>query len=179
MRLGKIARLPHQIRNQVNRRLHDGESAQTLLSWLNPLPEVQSVLKAHFGGNPLTKQNVSQWKHHGYREWLACQDALDFVGHLQDERLMGEPLSVGASADNLALWVALQYAAAAQKLMGGPSGSQARWRRLRQLSADIARLRRGDLSAKRLLLDRDRLQFKHTTPKAVTFAKTAPSQSQS
>jgi len=47
-RNGKIARLPLVIRQQLNQRLPNGESAQDLLSWLNrafakPLASVPST----------------------------------------------------------------------------------------------------------------------------------------
>ena len=38
-RNGKIARLPLEIREQLNRRLDDGEQGQPDLDWLNALPE--------------------------------------------------------------------------------------------------------------------------------------------
>ncbi len=36
MRTGKIARLPHDIREQLNRRLSDGEQAHSTLNWRQP-----------------------------------------------------------------------------------------------------------------------------------------------
>jgi hypothetical protein len=38
-RNGKIARLPQEIREQVNRRLEDGEPGKQIAEWLNGLPE--------------------------------------------------------------------------------------------------------------------------------------------
>jgi hypothetical protein len=43
-RTGKIARLPREIRDQLNRRLSDGEPGSQLVIWLNSLPESQAVL---------------------------------------------------------------------------------------------------------------------------------------
>ena len=37
-RTGKIARLPDDIREQLNRRLNDGEKGKKLVMWLNSLP---------------------------------------------------------------------------------------------------------------------------------------------
>jgi hypothetical protein len=51
-RNGKIARLPHEIRDQLNRRLYDGELQTRLVDWLNSLPETQAVLKANFEEQP-------------------------------------------------------------------------------------------------------------------------------
>lgn len=39
-RTGKIARLPVAIREEVNRRLLDGEPASKILPWLNGLPDL-------------------------------------------------------------------------------------------------------------------------------------------
>src|SRR2546426_800280 len=43
-RNAKTARLPHTLRDQINRRLHNNEQAKTILPWLNSLPEVKSLL---------------------------------------------------------------------------------------------------------------------------------------
>jgi hypothetical protein len=39
-RNGKIARLPIEIRGELNRRLRSGEKARRLVPWLNSMPEV-------------------------------------------------------------------------------------------------------------------------------------------
>src|ERR1700679_1286876 len=66
MRTGKIARLPREIRDQLNQRLNDGQPGRRLVTWLNSLPEVQQVLAADFDGRPLNEQNLSDWKAGGY-----------------------------------------------------------------------------------------------------------------
>ena len=76
-RNGKIARLPKEIREQLNQRLDDGKQGKDLVSWLNSLPEVQSVLATLFGGQAINKHNLSQWRKGGYREWLAKQEWLE------------------------------------------------------------------------------------------------------
>ncbi len=57
-RNGKIARLPKQIRHDLNGRLEDGQPGKQLVEWLNGLPEVQEVLKLRFGGRPISEQNL-------------------------------------------------------------------------------------------------------------------------
>ncbi len=52
MKLGKIGRLPSQIRQQVNQRLENNEPIGEILRWLHSLSEVQSVLAAQFDGQP-------------------------------------------------------------------------------------------------------------------------------
>jgi len=62
MRNGKIARCPWGVRNELNRRLQSGELGESILEWLNGLPEVKEILDAHFAGVPLSKQNLSEWR---------------------------------------------------------------------------------------------------------------------
>jgi hypothetical protein len=77
-RNGKIARLPRSIREELNNRLEDAEESPELLDWLNALPEVQEVLEEQFGGVPISKQNLSQWRLGGFQEALLRRDlALD------------------------------------------------------------------------------------------------------
>ena len=73
-RTGKIARLPHGIRQELNRRLRDNEPGDTLLAWLNAQPEVQAVLGGQFDGNPITKQNLSEWRTGGFVVWEVRQE---------------------------------------------------------------------------------------------------------
>src|SRR6267378_179901 len=58
-RTGKIARLSHDIREQLNSRFREGEPAQTILDWLNAIPSVQAVLNSQFDGHPISEQNLS------------------------------------------------------------------------------------------------------------------------
>jgi len=69
MRNGKIAKLPVDVRVELHGRMENGEDGAVLLEWLNGLPEVQESLKAHFGGAPVSKQNLSEWRQGGFREW--------------------------------------------------------------------------------------------------------------
>ena len=69
-RNGKIARLPLEIRNELNRRLQDGEPGKALVDWLNAVTLVQEILKEQFGGRPVNEQNLTEWKQGGYQDWL-------------------------------------------------------------------------------------------------------------
>ena len=51
---GKIARLPHQIREEINRRLQDGEPGRLLLAWLNALPQTLCLLANQFSDFPFS-----------------------------------------------------------------------------------------------------------------------------
>ena len=154
-RIGKIARVTRAVRNRLNQRLHDGEPGPRLLAWLNALPEVQAVLAAEFAGRPINAQNLSDWKQGGYRDWVAQQEVLEVAQRLGEDaaELQGEgrpPLT-----DTLAAWLTARYAVATRQL--ATTEGVAYWRRLRELCADLAELRRGDHSAERLRLEREHL----------------------
>lgn len=67
--VGKIANLPARIREALNRRLHDGQPASVILPWLNALPEVIDVMKERFDGEPVSDQNLSNWRTGGFLKW--------------------------------------------------------------------------------------------------------------
>ena len=64
-RNGKIACLPSPLRDELNRRLAHNEDGATLLDWLNAAPDVKAVLARDFAGEPITKQNLYEWRHGG------------------------------------------------------------------------------------------------------------------
>ncbi len=161
-RTGKIARLPHDIREQLNHRLRDGEEVKSILEWLNPLPEVQAVLSEHFDGRPINHVNVTDWRQGGYADWLVRQDALTLTANLQDQFVFGDNALADKFNERLARWLAIQYAASAQALVGSEQDQLAKWSRLRQLCADVSRLRRGDLHSERLSIERDWLALEST-----------------
>src|SRR5262245_724088 len=81
-RKGKIARLPHAIREELNRRLLEGQAAGKLLPWLNGLPDVQAILGEDFEGLDVNDQNLSEWRKGGYAEWLRRRERLDHTREL-------------------------------------------------------------------------------------------------
>ena len=91
-RNGKIARLPHALRDEINRRLRDNQQAKTILPWLNDLPEVKTLLAAQFHSRPINKQNLSQWRRGGFREWLSQQQTFESVLRLETTDVLSHPL---------------------------------------------------------------------------------------
>jgi hypothetical protein len=79
-RVGKIARLPAQIREEVNQRLHNNEPAAKIIAWLHEQPDVLRVLDELFHEEPVSANNVSEWKRGGYQDWLERRER---VGHLK------------------------------------------------------------------------------------------------
>jgi hypothetical protein len=81
---GKIARLPDDIHELLNQRLLDGHSASAVLPWLNDLTPVKAVLAAQFAGEPVTPQNLSNWRIGGYQHWLRDQRELSQIKKFGD-----------------------------------------------------------------------------------------------
>jgi len=71
---GKIGSFPAKIREGVNRRLHDGQNSSEILPWLHSLEEVLEILDEHWGEQPVTPQNLSEWRKGGYRIWQKSQE---------------------------------------------------------------------------------------------------------
>lgn len=155
-RHGKIARLPKALREELNRRLENGEPGKRLVAWLNTRPEVQALVATEFGGKPVREQNLSEWKTGGYRDWLVQQEALELATRLAEDA--GELQVAGRPplTDTLALWLTARYAVATRQV--NAADGVAGWRQLRELCADVVELRRGDHSAERLRLEREALE---------------------
>ncbi len=155
--IGKIARLPHEVREELNRRLRDGEEGRRLLEWLNSLPEVRAVLEADFGGEPIVKQNLSEYRKRGYREWLDQQESLAEVRRVLGEGKL-EQAAPGTLSERFGAWIAARYMLAAGRLKEASAGEEPDWRLLRQLCQDVATLRRADHHATRLEMERERIK---------------------
>lgn len=101
-RQGKIARLPAAIRDEVNRRLHDGQTGSQIIPWLHSLPEVLRVLDELFGEEPITAQNLSEWRQGGYQDWLRQREKVESLKTLSSYAAQlaqaGGSLTDGAAA---------------------------------------------------------------------------------
>jgi hypothetical protein len=153
-RTGKIARLPLDIRNELNARLANGEQGKRLVAWLNSHPEVNEVLDLDFDGRPITEQNLSEWKKGGHRDWQRHQKNLDWARVAADEaqELNGEGDAVPLS-DRLAPLAALSLGRLIRSACSsGLKGREDR-RQLLAVVRELAALRAGDHSAARLKMD--------------------------
>ena len=158
-RKGKIARLPRETRDALNRYLQDNQPGPALLDWLNALPEVQAVLAREFDGHPVTKQNLSEWRTGGFAEWQARQEALADAREFAADAEELTQATEGRLADHLATMLTARYATA---LVGWNGDLTDEFRRklrgLRTLCQDIVELRRGDHSAARLKIEQEHLE---------------------
>src|ERR1700751_1823165 len=76
-RIGKIGSLPENVREELNYRLADGEQGETVLRWLNELPETKEIIDTDFQGKPINKQNLSEWRRGGYADWRMRCDLVE------------------------------------------------------------------------------------------------------
>lgn len=102
-RTGKIARCPLAIREEVNRRLLDGESGPKILAWLNAQPAVLAVLDEYFGEEPVKPQNLTEWRQGGYKDFLARGEQLDRTKSLAGFAAKLAANGQGTSGGNVAI----------------------------------------------------------------------------
>jgi len=139
-RVGKIARIPYKTREQLNLRLLNGELGSPLLKWLNELPDTIEILAELFGGKPITKQNLSEWRHGGYEDWLRHQHRQENFQQMneQGEELEGDEGSEDLF-ENFSRIVLAEMAEDLNELHKITDRTE-RWKRLREISRDLARL---------------------------------------
>lgn len=158
---GKIARLPRLVRDELNRRLDDGEPGHQLVAWLNAREDVQSLLAEHFGGRPINEPNLTAWREGGFRAWQAHRQLFDDA-QLAAENAAELEADGSSLTGHLSTLLAARYATALANWDGEPGTPAAQ--RLQALSAlrqDIATLRRGDYNAARLRLEQQRFDFEY------------------
>ncbi len=154
-RVGKIARLPLHIREELNLRIANNALGKDLVAWLKTLPEAQKVMAELFGGRSITHQNISEWRRGGYADWAATrtdraqwQDLLDHLEELNEKRTVTGGVDV---TNHLATLVVFELGQALDKL-GRMEDSAERWRIFRQISRGLSRLRMDDCREKRVRL---------------------------
>ena len=167
-RQGKIARLPHSLREQVCQRLLDGQTAGTILAWLNPLPEAILTWDTYFDGNPATEQNLSEWRQGGYARWLDDRQKVE-----QTKSLAQFAARQAAAGKNLSEGLQAIYAGhlteAFETLISLGSGDGEKpddpVKRITALGGVIATLRNADTAAARVDLQRDQTKVRKDTLK--------------
>lgn len=101
---GKIGSLPAHLREEVNRRLHDGVIAREICDWLHGQDRVQEILADRWEGQPITPQNLSEWRAGGFQIWLRSRERSENLRALSEwaadftERVSPTKLAKGAQA---------------------------------------------------------------------------------
>ena len=154
LRKGKIARLPRPLRHELNRRLADNEDGGVLLNWLNALPEVKAVLARDFSGEPISKQNLYEWRQGGFVEGQARQDLLEQARDLAADAEELDAAANGKLLDGLATALSIRYATTLANWDGVDNEViRGQLRILRSFTQDIVALRRCQQGAVRLKMD--------------------------
>ena len=142
-RIGKIARLPQKIRDQINEKLHNGIHGVEILYWLNELPVVQAILQEGFGGEPISPQNLSNWNQGGYLDWVAQKEI-----ELHTRDIFASIATAGSFASHMANTIMARYAALLARVpLDGPPPKDI-WRQmdaLHRLNKQVMHQRRTEL----------------------------------
>jgi hypothetical protein len=144
-RNGKIARLPLHIRNELNKRLSDGDSGVKLVRWLNE--EVSFFLHNDSESRRLriTGQNLSEWRQGGYQDWLRHMEARQFIQDLAERAGELDQAADGKGiSDRFGALLAVDLARLAQKFLEQEADPEKRWERLKEISKELSRLRRDE-----------------------------------
>ncbi|HVY69665.1 MAG TPA: hypothetical protein VHH73_07025 [Verrucomicrobiae bacterium] len=156
-RVGKIARLPKDVREQLNERMDEGETGPELLAWLNNLPEVKEVLARDFDGKEINGPNLTAWRQGGYADWVAQGQVLELAQRLSEEAIelkeqedkAGKPLG-----ELLLTLLTAKCMITARQPLDGEAG----WLRLRELCVTLERIRRMEHQERRMRIAEARLE---------------------
>ena len=157
--IGKITQPPDEIREQLNQKMQAGDKPASLLKWLNALPEVQALIAEKFDDHPITKQNLSEYKRHSFRNWQMREEALHFIKNAQADDSALQKAIGGQLSGILSRWTATRYVSVAQAVSNGASDPDTELRRLSLMSSHVTALRRGDLVAERIKIEQQRLEM--------------------
>jgi hypothetical protein len=158
-RRGKIARLPVSLREEVNRRLQNGEMGSVICAWLNGLSTVQEILASDFAGQPIGEENISRWRAGGFLAWVSKQESLEAIALLGEEMEGVQEAAHEGLANRMALVLVARLAVqlrAFEEMPEGPAKSLA-WR---DLLGGLVLLRRGDLQAEKLRAEKERFEHR-------------------
>jgi hypothetical protein len=175
-RQGKIARAPLAVREELNRRLLEGQLGPEILPWLNGLAEMREYLGRQWNGAPITDNNLSEWRLGGFEDWRLRRERLERTRELsrwsvQLAKASGGTLAEGAATilgghilevlEGLAGLLEKKERVAgpdgADGADGGEAGLGATAEAIEGLTRAVASLRRGDQGAEQLRLARERL----------------------
>lgn len=162
-RQGKISRLPHALREQVNLRILDGEPAAKILAWLNAKPEAAAVWRQHFSGEAATEQNLSNWRQAGYAEWLARRERADSLKTLSKFALDLSKAAGGTLADGAAAITAGHLLEALEAMPnlavtgGGDDAEADPMKGLIGMANAVSKLQRGQAARDKMELDKRRV----------------------
>jgi hypothetical protein len=141
----KISHLPKKLRDELGRRIEDGQPGTEIIQWLNNHPEVQAVLEERFAGRPINEQNLSDWKQHGHVEWLWRQESRDAAVRLLEESDDLDDLMHSHSlTERFAALMTGELTRLAIKLLEYEANPDIRWRKVCEINRQLSILRRDE-----------------------------------
>ncbi len=112
---------------------------------------------AEFNAKPIREQNLSERKQGGYRDWEAQQKAMGIAVRLGEDAAERAGADRASLTDTLAHFLVARYAVATRRV--AETGGREGWHLLREMGSAIVELQKGDRSAERLQIDRERLKL--------------------
>lgn len=169
-RTGKIARLPHALREEINRRLLDGETSPVLLAWLNAEPDAVRIWEAHFEGVPASAENLSQWRLGGYKDWISRRERSEHLktlsGFATDLAKSGGNIADGAASIIAGhILEALEESANLAVTGGTDDAEKDPHAGLAKMAAAVASLQTAGIARQRLELDKRKVGQKERAMK--------------
>jgi hypothetical protein len=153
-----IANLPAEIRDELNWRINDGEQGSELVEWLNAKPEVMKVINDLFDGCPISEQNLSQWRTHGYRVWHAHRTIVDETHALSDNS--EDIFETGIDCEKLLLALTASYAEMIRRWVITPGEEMIyKLRVFKEITNRVLALRHAEIQKARLEIQRERLEL--------------------
>ncbi len=162
---GKFSRLPHALRESVNLRIRDGESAGVILAWLNTEKEAIRIWDMYFGGEAATPQNLSTWRAGGYAEWCGRKERTENLKTLSsfamDLAKSGRNLADGAASIlGGQILEALEQSANFAVTGGSEEAESNPADGLAKMAAAVASLQKGSHANEKLKLDKRKVAQK-------------------
>lgn len=152
---GKIGRQAARIREEVCRRLLDGETGSEILPWLNSLPEVVEELRRHFNGDPITDQNLTNWRQGGYADWLARRERVAKLRAVMESTVEYARAGNHAMSEGVAALVAGQMVEVVEEVIDAGADLE----RMAAVSEVVSKMRRDDHDARRVRNDEAKVEM--------------------
>jgi hypothetical protein len=157
-RNGKIAQLPKDVREELNRRLENGCRGNRLVKWLNELPAVKEILREQFDDRPISHQNLSQWREGGYADWLRHQGTQEQIRWVVERSEDVDKVEGNEHlCERLARVAAAELAEHLQRL-STVEDPRERWQQFREACLELWRLRNGTHLGRRVDLGWEKWQ---------------------
>jgi hypothetical protein len=155
-RAGKIGRLPIVIRDELNRRLINGETSRVILAWVNGLDEAKSVLAAEFNGDAINDQNLTNWRQGEYQTWLGRRESIQKTRELARfamdlAQAKGGSIAEGGAAIAAGKLLEILEATDSQKLEAAEIG---------EIVTSLSNLRASEIAADRIRIEEEKLKRK-------------------